>query len=234
VVPGLLPEAELEAAIARVLALPDGLTVGDLFVFVGECRAGFVKSGVLPLAEGLDFEILVAQTMVDLDLTNGPPKRDLGVLAHIVSHARLLLAGSRLPQGPYGDLFYRVLIGWGAALDRIGLKAHGAPPDFDDDERIGPPLVQFFLNQVACRYDEALRGAAPGTRSGELVPLLEALAADLRREPPLIAAVAGLSPMVMTVHAPVPDWPGSLTTNDFMEATLDPILSKALAGAEPV
>jgi len=231
---GVLPEADLEAAITRVLALPDGLTVGALFVFVGECRPGFVNSGVLPLAEGLDFEILVAQTMVDLDLSNGPPKRDLAVLAHIVAHARLLLAGSRLAQGPYGDLFYRVLVGWGAALDRIGIKEHGGPPEFDDDERIGPPLVQLFLNQVANRFDEALRGAPPGSRNGELVPVLEALAADLGHQPPLIAALVDLAPMVMTVHAPVPDWPGSLTVSDFMEATLDPILSKALAGATPV
>jgi hypothetical protein len=231
---GVMSEAELEAAIARVLALPDGLAVGDLFAYVGECRPAFAKSGVLPLAEGADFEILVAQTMIDLDLKSGPPERDLARLAQIVAHARLVLAGSRLAQGPYGDLLYRVLIGWAAALDRIGIKKYGAAPTFDEDERLGPPLARMFLNQVASRFDEALRGADPGTRNGELVPTLESLAADLGREPPLIAALVGLAPMVMTVHAPVPDWPGSLTQSDFMEATLDPVLSEALADAEPV
>jgi hypothetical protein len=231
---GVMSEAELEAAIARVLSLPDGLAVGDLFVFVGECRPGFSKSGVLPLAEGADFEILVAQTMIDLDLTNGPPERDLARLAHIVSHVRLLVAGSRIAQGPYGDLFYRVLIGWGAALDRIGLQKYGAAPTFDEDDRLGPPLARMFLNQVASRFDEALRGADPGSRDGELVPLLSSLAADLGHEPPLIAALVGASPMVMTVHAPVPDWPGSLTHNDFMEATLDPVLSEELSTARAV
>ena len=39
--------------------------------------------------------------------------------------------------------------------------------------------------------------------------------------------------MVMTVHAPVPDWPGSLTHTDFMEATLDPVLSEELSGRRP-
>ncbi|HEY5195666.1 MAG TPA: hypothetical protein VIJ51_01415 [Solirubrobacteraceae bacterium] len=231
---GVMSEAELEAAIARVLALPDGLAVGDLFVFVGECRPGFAKSGVLPLAEGADFEILVAQTMIDLDLANGPPARDLARLAQIVSHVRLLVAGSRLAQGPYGDLFYRVLIGWGAALDRIGLQKYGAAPKFDEDERLGPPLARMFLNQVASRFDEALRGSETGSRDGELVPMLTALAADLGTAPPLIAALVGASPMVMTVHAPVPDWPGSLTHTDFMEATLDPVLSEELSTAEPV
>jgi hypothetical protein len=232
---GVMSEAELEAAISKVLALPDGLAVGDLFVFVGECRPAFAKSGVLPLAQGADFEILVAQTMIDLDLGNdGPPELDLARLAQIVAHVKLLVAGSRLSQGPYGDLYYRVLIGWSAALDRIGIKRYGAAPVFDEDERLGPPLARMFLNQVASRFDEALRGANPGTRNGELVPLLTALAADLGSEPPLIAALAGLSPMVMTVHAPVPDWPGSLTHDDFMEATLDPVLSDELSGAKPV
>lgn len=232
---GVMPEAELEAAISRVLSLPDGLAVGELFVFVAECRPAFAKSGVLPLAEGADFEIVVAQTMIDLDLTNdGPPARDLARLAQIVSHAKLLVAGSKLPQGPYGDLFYRVLIGWGAALDRIGLKRHKAAPVFDEEERLGPPLARMFLNQVASRFDEALRGSQPGSCNGELIPLLKGLAADLGHEPPLIAAVAGLQPMVMTVHAPVPDWPGSLTHTDFMEATLDPVLSEELSGADPV
>jgi hypothetical protein len=189
---------------------------------------------VLPLAEGADFEILVAQTMIDLDLTNGPPERDLARLAHIVSHVRLLVAGSRIAHGPYGDLFYRVLIGWGAALDRIGLQKYGAAPTFDEDDRLGPPLARMFLNQVASRFDEALRGADPGSRDGELVPLLSSLAADLGHEPPLIAALVGASPMVMTVHAPVPDWPGSLTHNDFMEATLDPVLSEELSTARAV
>jgi hypothetical protein len=230
-----MSEAEIEAAIARVLALPDGLAVGDLFAFVGECRPGFAKSGVLPLAEGADFEILVAQTMIDLDLDNdGPPARDLARLAQIVAHVKLLVAGSQLAQGPYGDLFYRVLFGWGAALDRIGITQHGAAPTFDEDERLGPPLARMFLNQVASRFDEALRGSAPGSTNGELVPLLKGLAADLGRQPPLIAALVGLSPMVMTVHAPVPDWPGSLTHTDFMEATLDPVLSEELSTAEPV
>lgn len=232
---GVMSEAELEAAITRVLALPDGLAVGDLFVFVGECRPAFAKSGLLPLAEGADFEILVAQTMIDLDLGNdGPPAVDLARLAQIVAHVKLLVAGSKLSQGPYGDLFYRVLVGWGAALDRIGLKRHGAAPAFDEDERLGPPLARMFLNQVASRFDEALRGLDPGSRNGELIPLLTALAADLGNDPPLIAALAGLSPMVMTVHAPVPDWPGSLSHNDFMEATLDPVLSEELSGAKPV
>ena len=127
-----------------------------------------------------------------------------------------------------------MLIGWGAALDRIGLDRHKAAPVFDEEERLGPPLARMFLNQVASRFDEALRGSKPGTRDGELIPLLKALAADLGHGPPLIAAVADLQPMVMTVHAPVPDWPGSLTHTDFMEATLDPVLSEELSGAEPV
>jgi hypothetical protein len=229
-----MSEAEIEAAIVRVLALPDGLAVGELFAYVAECRPGFAKSGVLPLAEGPDFEILVAQTMIDLDLSNGPPERDLARLAQIVAHVRLLVAGSRLAQGPYGDLFYRVLIGWGATLDRIGLQKYGAAPSFDEDERLGPPLARMILNQVASRLAEALRAAPTGTLDGELVPTLTALAADLGHEPPLIAALVGASPMVMTVHAPVPDWPGSLTQTDFMEATLDPVLSAELSSAEAV
>ncbi|HWH10977.1 MAG TPA: hypothetical protein VG165_07610 [Solirubrobacteraceae bacterium] len=229
-----MSEAELEQAIARVLALPDGLAVGEVFVFVGECRPGFAKSGVLPVGEGADFEILVAQTMIDLDLASGPPERDLARLAQIVAHVRLLVAGSRLAQGPYGDLFYRVLIGWGATLDRIGLQKYGAAPKFDEDERLGPPLARMFLNQVVSRFDEALRDAPTGTTDGDLVPTLGALAADLGHQPPLIAALVGASPMVMIVHAPVPDWPGSLTHTDFMEATLDPVLAQALSTAEPI
>ena len=231
---GVMSEAELEAAIARVLSLPDGLAVGDLFVFVGECRPGFSKSGVLPLAEGADFEILVAQTMIDLDLGSGPPERDLARLAHIVSHVRLLVAGSRLAQGPYGDLFYRVLIGWGATLDRIGLQKYGGGSKFDEDERLGPPLARMFLNQVVSRFDEALRGARPGTRTASSSPTLGGVGRRPRRRPPLIAGLVGASPMVMAVHAPVPDWPGSLTHNDFMEATLDPVLSEALSAATAV
>jgi len=228
---GLVSEAELEVAIERVLALPEGLAVGASFVHVGDCRPGFYKSGVLPLEDGLDFEILVAQSMIDVDLTNGPPAADLAVLAHIVSHVRLVLAGSRLAQGPYGDLFYRVLIGFGAALDQIGVTEHGAAPTYDEAERIGPPLPRMFLNQVASRFAEALRGEQPRTRGGELVATLEALAADLGHEPPLIAALVGKTPMVVTVHAPVPGWAGSFSAKDFMDATLDPVLSESLAAA---
>ncbi len=230
----LVSEAELEAAVARVLELPDGLTVGACFVFVGDCRPGLFKSGVLPCEEGLDFEILVAQTMVDVDLSSGPPPADLAVLAHIVSHGRLVLAGSRLVQGPYGDLFYRVLIGYGAALDQIGVKEHGAAPTFDEAERIGPPLVRMFLNAVANRFAEAPRGEQPQSRSGELVVTLQDLARDLEPEPPLVAALVDQTPMVITVHAPVPGWAGSFKVRDFMDATLDPVLSEALAAAEPV
>jgi hypothetical protein len=232
--PALVSEAELEAAIARVLELPDGLAVGELFAYVGDCRPAFYKSKLLPLGKGLDFEILVAQTMVDVDLTHGPPAADLAVLAHIVSHSRLVLAGSKLPQGPYGDLFYRVLIGYGATLDQIAIKVHGAAPTFDESERIGSPLVRMFLNQVGHRFSEALRGEDPQTRAGELVPTLEDLAVDLRSGPPLIAALRSKTPMVITVHKPTPGWAGSFTVKDFMDATLDPVLSEALAAAKPV
>lgn len=231
---GLVSEAALEAAIERVLELPEGLAVSANFAFVGDCRPGFYKSGVLPLEDGLDFEILVAQAMIDLDLTNGPPAADLAVLAHIVSHSRLVLAGSRLAQGPYGDLFYRVLIGYGAALDQIGLTVHGAAPSFDEAHRIGPPLPRMFLDQVGNRFAEALRGEAPWTRDGDLVGTLESLAADLGQEPPLIAALVGKTPMVVTVHEPVPGWAGSFTARDFMDATLDLVLSESFAAAGPV
>ena len=177
--PELVSEKELEAAIAKVLELPEGLAVAEVFAFVGDCRPGLYKAKVLPSGKGLDFEILVAQTMIDIDLTGGPPAKDLAVLAHIISHARLVLAGSKLPQGPYGDLFYRVLIGVGAALDQIGIKEHGAAPTFDEAERIGSPLVRMFLNQVSHRFSEALRGEEPHTREGELVDVLEDLAIDL-------------------------------------------------------
>jgi len=231
---GLVSEEELEAAIARVLELPGGLAVAELFAFVGDCRPGLYKARVLPSAKGLDFEILVAQTMIDIDLTGGPPAQDLAVLAHIISHARLVLAGSKLPQGPYGDLFYRVLIGFGAALDQIGIKEHGAAPTFDEAERIGPPLIRMFLNRIGHRFSEALRGDGPHTREGELVPTLEDLAIDLGKKPRLIAALAGRTPMVITVHKPVPGWAGSFAVKDFMDATLDPALSEALARAKPI
>jgi hypothetical protein len=145
-----------------------------------------------------------------------------------------VLAGSRLVQGPYGDLFYRVLIGYGAALDQIGITEHGAAPTFDEADRIGSPLVRMFVNQVGHRFSEALREEEPYTRSGELVPTLESLAADLGHEPPLVAALVGRTPMAITVHAPVPGWAGSFTVRDFMDATLDPILAESLAAAEPV
>ncbi|MGI8802928.1 MAG: hypothetical protein ACR2KV_12245 [Solirubrobacteraceae bacterium] len=231
---GLVSEEELEAAIARVLDLPDGLAVAAAFVYVGDCRPAFYKAKLLPRGTGLDFEILVAQTMIDVDLTDGPPAADLATLAHIVSHSRLVLAGSRLPQGPYGDLFYRVLTAFGATLDQIGVKEHGAPPTFDEADRIGSPLVRMFLNQVSHRFSEALREEEPQTRSGELVDVLESLAADLGTEPPLIAALRGKTPMVVTVHKPVPGWAGSFTVKDFMDATLDPLLSEALAASGPV
>ncbi len=230
----LVSEEELEAAITRVLELPDGLAVAAAFVYVGDCRPGFYKAKLLPRGKGLDFEILVAQTMIDVDLTGGPPPGDLATLAHIVSHSRLVLAGSRLAQGPYGDLFYRVLIGFGAALDQIGLKEHGAAPTFDEADRIGSPLVRMFLNQVGHRFSEALRGEEPHTRSGELVDVLASLAAELGNTPPLIAALRGKTPMVITVHKPVPGWAGSFTVKDFMDATLDPLLSESFAAAEPV
>jgi hypothetical protein len=233
-VPVLVSEEELEAAITRVLALPEGLVVGALFAYVGDCRPAFYKSKLLPRGDGLDFEILVAQTMIDVDLSHGPPPADLAVLAHIVSHSRLVLAGSKLPQGPYGDLFYRVLTAYGAALDQIGVKEHGAAPTFDEAERIGSPLVRMFLNQVAHRFSEALRGEEPHTREGELVPTLEDLAVDLQPKPPLVAALRGKTPMVITVHKPTPGWAGSFTVKDFMDATLDPILADLLAAAKPV
>jgi hypothetical protein len=232
--PELVSEKELEAAIARVLELPEGLAVAEVFAFVGDCRPGLYKAKVLPSGKGLDFEILVAQSMIDIDLTGGPPAKDLAVLAHISSHARLVLAGSKLPQGPYGDLFYRVLIGLGAALDQIGIKEHGAAPTFDEAERIGSPLIRMFLNQISHRFSEALRGEEPHTREGEVVDVLEDLAIDLRRTPPLIAALSGKTPMVITVHKPTPGWAGSFEVKDFMDATLDPVLSEALAKAKPV
>jgi hypothetical protein len=233
-VSGLVSEEELEAAIARVLDLPEGLAVGERFAYVGDCRPGFFKSKLLPRGKGLDFEILVAQTMIDVDLSAGPPPDDLARLAHIVAHSRLVLAGSLLPQGPYGDLFYRVLTGFGAALDQIGLKEHGAAPTFDETERIGPPIIRMFLNQVGNRFSEALRGAEPHTRDDELVATISSLRADLGREPPLINALVKKTPMVITVHKPVPGWAGSFTVKDFMDATLDPVLSESLASVGPL
>jgi hypothetical protein len=231
---GLVSEKELEAAIEHVLELPEGDAVGALFVYVGDCRPAFYKAKLLPRGKGLDFEILVAQTMIDVDLTSGPPAKDLAVLAHIVSHARLVLAGSRLPQGPYGDLFYRVLTGYGAALDQIGIQVHGEAPSFDEADPIGPPLVRMFLDQVANRFTEALRGEPPWTRQGELVPTLESLAAESTPKPSLVSALTGKTPMVITVHKPVPGWAGSFTVKDFMDATFDPVLAEALAAAPPI
>lgn len=231
---GLVSEEELEAAITRVLELPEGLAVAAVFAFVGDCRPGLWKAKVLPRGKGLDFEILVAQTMIDIDLTGGPPAKDLAVLAQITAHARLVLAGSKLPLGPYGDLFYRVLIAFGAALDQIGIKEHGAAPTFDDAERVGPPLTRMFLNQVADRFSEALRREEPHTRDGELVTTIEDLAFDLRPKPPLVSALIGKTPMAVTVHAPVPGWAGSFKVKDFMDATLDPVLSDTLAKAKPI
>src|SRR5436309_92018 len=80
----------------------------------------------------------------------------------------------------------------------------------------------------ATRSAEALRGGPPWTRQGELVPTLERLAAESSPKPSLVSALTGKTPMVITVHKPVPGWAGSFTVKDFMDATLDPVLAEAL------
>jgi hypothetical protein len=205
--------------------------------FVLLSRAHLKKLGMPPLKQGTDFDKLIVRTIGDdVNLAAGPPPDELNEIAHTVYHSRLVLAGSRLAQGPYGDLFYRVLAGYGVALDWIGTHKHGAQPSFDEHQRVEPPIVSDFLDRAGTRFAGMLRGQDADSADGHagLVATLQSLAAELGHEPPLIAALVGKSPAAARIHRPVPDWAGSFSYDDFMDATGDEKLSHELAEADPV
>jgi hypothetical protein len=200
-------------------------------------RPHLKKLGMPPLKHGTDYDKLIVRTIGDdVNLAAGPLTDELEEIAHTVYHSRLVLAGSRLAQGPYGDLFYRVLAGYGVALDWIGTQKHGAQPSFDEHQRVEPPIVRAFLDRAGTRFAGALRGEDANSADGHagLVATLHSLAAELGHEPPLIAALVGKPPAAVRIHHPVPDWAGSFSYDDFMDATGDVKLSHELAEAEPV
>jgi hypothetical protein len=197
-------------------------------------RAPLRKLRLLPVNRGTDFDKLVVLTIDgDVDLMTGPPPAKLAEIAHTVYHSRLVLAGSRVAQGPYGDLFYRVLAAYGCVLDAIGMHKHGAQPAFDEQRRVEAPTVREFLEAAGRRFAGALGGTAPSTAQG-FVPTLQSLAAELGNDPPLIAALVRQTPAAERIHRPNPGWSGSFAFGDFLDATGDSQLSRELADAAPV
>jgi hypothetical protein len=228
-----LAEEEQELAQWSLTQGPGGAHV----YFVVLSRAHLRKLGMPPLKQGTDFDKLIVRTIgEDVNLAAGPPQDELNEIAHTVYHSRLVLAGSRLAQGPYGDLFYRVLAGYGVALDWIGTHKHGAQPSFDEHQRVEPPIVSDFLDRAGIRFAGMLRGQDADSADGHagVVATLQSLAAELGHEPALIAALVGKPPAAVRIHRPVPDWAGSFSYDDFMHATGDPQLSRELADAPPV
>ena len=184
---------------------------------------------------GTDFDKLVVLTIDgDVDLSTGPPPAKLAEIAHTVYHSRLVLAGSRVAQGPYGDLFYRVLAAYGCVLDAIGLHKHGAQPSFNEQQRVEAPTVRRFLECAARRFGSTLGGNTAHSAARGFVPTLQSLAAELGNDPPLIAALVQKTPAAERIHRPDPGWSGSFNYDDFMDATGDPQLSHELAEAAPV
>lgn len=208
---------------------------GALVYFMLLSREHLRKLRLLPVNRGTDFDKLVVRTVDgDVDLSTGPPPAKLAEIAHTVYHSRLVLAGSRVAQGPYGDLFYRVLAAYGCVLDAIGLHKHGAQPSFDEQQRVEAPTVRKFLERAGTRFAGALGGTTARSAAPGFVPTLQSLAAELGNDPPLIAALVQETPAAERIHRPNPGWSGSFSYDDFIDATGDLQLSRELAEAAPV
>jgi hypothetical protein len=214
--------------------MPDA--VGVNFTLLTSCYSEFREEGVAPVTIGLDFEILVAQVIGDDVFADSDPTFDkLDMYASVVVECRNLLSGSRICLGPYGDLLYRVLVGYGAVVELVASQMYGVVPAPVDPATTAPPhewILSGFLNRSGQRFAEALAGDPLGTEDGELTATLRDLANRLGHELPLIAALVGQTPLVTRVHAP--DWPGSWPYSEYLELTGDEELSRGLANAEPL
>lgn len=210
--------------------------VGLNFMPVVDCYVQLREQDLVPVTMGLDFEILVAQVMGnDIDWDPGPTFEDLDMYASVVVESRNLLSGSRACLGPYGDLLYRVLIGYGAAVDLVASEIYGVVPAAVDPITTPPPhewILRGFLNRIGHRFAEALAGEPLGTEDRELTATLHDIADRLGHEPPLVAALVGRPPLVNRLHGP--DWPGSWPYSEYLELTGDEELSRGLANAGPV
>lgn len=190
---------------------------------------GLKKLKVSPVKGSLEYEAIVARVAApSVGRADEQEAREVFDVAHCLRDSRTVLAGSPLSDEPYGDLFYRVLVGYSAVMERLYAQRMGYPPQIDPVNTVEPPHLREFLNETACRFGEAVTGAPPGTWSGDLRGALEELAENHANRPSeLIEALDGQPPLYSRMYPA--GW--QLGYEDILDMTHDAELADAVAAA---
>lgn len=190
------------------------------------------KVGLSPIKKSLEFEALVARVAApDIGRAEEQDPRELYDVAHALRDSRTIVAGSPVRDGPYGDLFHRVLHGWGVVIDLAYQSRLGYPPQIDPIDTVDPPALRLFLDDAVGRFSDALTRSPTGTTDGRFPQSLYELAARHEgEEPRLVAALRGEPPFVASVQGQ--DY--YLPLEEYLDMTNDEQLSQVAASAQPV
>ena len=225
---GLISKKEIDRALNELTeagASSEVMTAASLAAFCNFRKRGMA---ITPAKDTLEFECLVGWDA----RTPSPGFGYLSELAHVAVWARTVIASTRLPDGPYGDLLYRAIVGYGAVVDRVAKANFGTRPEVPSDEAIAQPEFEQWLDKITRRFGDALAGDPPGTWPGSFRELPE-LAARLGHKPTLIAALLDQPRLVDRVHTRA--WRDSFHESDFVESLQDPDFAHWLfEAAEPI
>jgi len=149
------------------------------------------RARVSPIKKSLEFEALVARCAgPDIGLAEAQESRDLYEIWHCLRDAGTVLAGTSLTDGPYGDLFYRVTVGWSAVVGGLYLQRTGTSLDIDPLDTVPPPRLREFLNEGVRRFADGLAGDPSGTwERYPFTTTLRDLSSELGNTPDLIDAL---------------------------------------------
>ncbi|HEY4280385.1 MAG TPA: hypothetical protein VGM91_19340 [Conexibacter sp.] len=204
--------------------------VGALVLLKGS-ESQLKKMGVLPKRERLTFRSVVAQTIESFiapaaERTPG----ELEQVAHRLRDTGTVLAGSRIVDGPYGDLLLRASVAASGVAIHLHVHDTGHPPYAAPDDVTPPPLLLRFLNRLARTFAEAMAFDGPG--SWPEIAYTDAVARLARLRPEACRAlVADVSAVGQLKSAMYP--PGWLSYAELYEMTSDESLSRLASEAIP-
>lgn len=190
------------------------------------------KRRLSPLKKSLAFEALIARVAApDIGARDEQDPRDLYEIAHRLRDSTTVVAGSPVRNGPYGDLFHRVLWGWSIVLNLAFRDRMGYAPEIDPIDTVPAPDLRHFLDAAAGRYADALTQAPIGSTRGAFPDTLVELSQQLHgAEPELVSSLRSQEPFVSGVQGI--DF--VLPYDQFFDMTGDDELSTRAAGAAPV
>ncbi len=214
-----LPEAERASALAAVF-------------YLKIAERNFRKLRLSPIKKSLEFDALVARVAgPDIGPKDAQDPRDLFAVAHCLRDSRTVVAGSPVRNGPYGDLFHRVLWGWGTVIDLLFQDRLGYAPAIDPVDTVPTPQLRLFLDSAVGRYADGLMNLPSATTPGDFPSTLESLSAHFQQGVPrLIEALEGQQPFVSSLQGA--DF--ILPYEQYLEMTHDEKLSARAVEAAPV